>query len=232
MVTKGKLPQTPSAKKVLEYAIDEARRLNHNYMGSEHLLLGLLREEAGVAAQVLVNLGLRLEVVRHGILSLLGTSTAPATPMPSAPAEFLDLPGEVARALTELQAQIARLNFQKEEAVAEQEFYRAALLRDQADKLKKEAQALRRDWYTRYIIDPSWLTGSGGKIATLANDIATSGRWEDLPALGADLKAAGCADAEILVHCRQPGPHTDHCWVVDLLLRSQARTTDGTDEHG
>ena len=56
----GKLPQTPRAKKVIEYAIDEARQLNHNYVGTEHLLLGLLREEAGVAAKGLVNLGLRL----------------------------------------------------------------------------------------------------------------------------------------------------------------------------
>ena len=44
MVTMGKLPQTPRAKKVIEYAIEEARNLNHNYVGTEHLLLGLLRE--------------------------------------------------------------------------------------------------------------------------------------------------------------------------------------------
>ena len=49
MVTMGKLPQTPRAKKVLEYAIEEARNLNHNYVGTEHLLLGLLREQDGVA---------------------------------------------------------------------------------------------------------------------------------------------------------------------------------------
>lgn len=53
----GKLPQTPRAKKVIEYAIEEARNLNHNWIGTEHILLGLLREEAGVAAQVLTNLG-------------------------------------------------------------------------------------------------------------------------------------------------------------------------------
>ena len=58
MVTMGKLPQTPRAKKVIEYAIEEARNLNHNYVGTEHLLLGLLREHDGVAAQVLMNLGL------------------------------------------------------------------------------------------------------------------------------------------------------------------------------
>ena len=72
MVTMGKLPQTPQAKKVIEYAIEEARNLNHNYVGTEHLLLGLLREQEGVAAQVLMNLNLKLEEVREEVLNLLG----------------------------------------------------------------------------------------------------------------------------------------------------------------
>ncbi|MDP1661988.1 MAG: Clp protease N-terminal domain-containing protein, partial [Phycisphaerales bacterium] len=72
MVTMGRLPQTPRAKKVIEYAIEEARNLNHNYVGTEHLLLGLLREHDGVAAQVLMNLGLKLEQVREEVLNLLG----------------------------------------------------------------------------------------------------------------------------------------------------------------
>ncbi len=70
--TPGKLPQTPRAKKVIEYSIEEARNFNHNYVGTEHLLLGLLREQEGVAAQVLMNLGLRLEDVREEVLNLLG----------------------------------------------------------------------------------------------------------------------------------------------------------------
>jgi ATP-dependent Clp protease ATP-binding subunit ClpC len=72
MVTMGKLPQTPRAKKVIEYSMDEARNLGHNYVGTEHILLGLLREQEGVAAQVLMNLGLKLEDVREEVLSLLG----------------------------------------------------------------------------------------------------------------------------------------------------------------
>jgi ATP-dependent Clp protease ATP-binding subunit ClpC len=72
MVTIGKLPQSPRAKKVVEYAIDEARALNHNYVGTEHILLGLLRETEGIAAQVLLSLGLKLEEVRQEILNLLG----------------------------------------------------------------------------------------------------------------------------------------------------------------
>jgi ATP-dependent Clp protease ATP-binding subunit ClpC len=72
MVTMGKLPQTPRAKKVIEYSMEEARHLNHNYVGTEHILLGLLREQEGVAAQVLMNLGLKLEEVREEVLNLLG----------------------------------------------------------------------------------------------------------------------------------------------------------------
>jgi len=72
MVTMGKLPQTPRAKKVIEYSMEEARNLGHNYVGTEHILLGLLREQEGVAAQVLMNLGLKLEDVREEVLNLLG----------------------------------------------------------------------------------------------------------------------------------------------------------------
>src|SRR5476651_2493332 len=78
MVTMGKLPQTPRAKKVIEYSIEEARTLNHNYVGTEHLLLGLLREQEGVAAQVLMNLGLKLEDVRSEVLEFLGATEAAA----------------------------------------------------------------------------------------------------------------------------------------------------------
>ena len=77
MVTMGKLPQTPRAKKVIEYSIEEARNLNHNYVGTEHILLGLLREHDGVAAQVLMNLGLKLEEVRDEVLNLLGAGVEP-----------------------------------------------------------------------------------------------------------------------------------------------------------
>src|ERR1700723_2496271 len=80
MVTMGKLPQTPRAKKVIEYAIEEARNLNHNYVGTEHLLLGLLREHDGVAAQVLINLGLKLEEVREEVLNLLGAGVESEEP--------------------------------------------------------------------------------------------------------------------------------------------------------
>ncbi len=71
MVTLGKLPQTPRAKKVIEYAYEESRNLGHNYVGTEHLLLGLLGEKEGIAAQILLNLGLKLEEVHEAINNLL-----------------------------------------------------------------------------------------------------------------------------------------------------------------
>ncbi|MGD8867137.1 MAG: ATP-dependent Clp protease ATP-binding subunit [Gemmatimonadales bacterium] len=71
--TIGELPYTSRAKKVLEFAVAEAREMSHSYVGTEHLLLGLLREEKGVAAQVLESLGVTLEQAREQTLKLLGT---------------------------------------------------------------------------------------------------------------------------------------------------------------
>ncbi len=80
-VISGDIPFTPKAKKVIELAMDEARSLGHNYVGTEHILLGLIREGEGVASQVLLNLGLDLGRVRNEIMELLGTA------MPGTPAE-------------------------------------------------------------------------------------------------------------------------------------------------
>ncbi|MEI8176220.1 MAG: Clp protease N-terminal domain-containing protein, partial [Candidatus Omnitrophota bacterium] len=74
-VISGDIPFTPKAKKVIELAMDEARNLGHNYIGTEHLLLGLIREGEGVASQVLVNLGLDLGKVREEVMQLLGSAT-------------------------------------------------------------------------------------------------------------------------------------------------------------
>jgi ATP-dependent Clp protease ATP-binding subunit ClpA len=65
------LPYTSRAKKVLELAMDEARHLGHSYVGSEHLLLGLIREEKGIAAQVLARAGVTLDTVRAGVVDFL-----------------------------------------------------------------------------------------------------------------------------------------------------------------
>ena len=71
------LPYTPRAKKVLELSLEEARNLGHHYIGTEHLLLGLLREHDGYAAQALMNLGLKLEDVREEVHNFLGSDFQP-----------------------------------------------------------------------------------------------------------------------------------------------------------
>ncbi len=73
------LPYTSRAKKVLELAMTEARELNHSYVGTEHLLLGLLREEKGIAAQVLTDAGVNLEQSRAETLRLLGSDMPQAS---------------------------------------------------------------------------------------------------------------------------------------------------------
>lgn len=66
------LSQAPQTKKILEYAMDEACKLNHDYVGTEHLLLGIMRDGEGLAAQILINLGLNLDVVRLQVRKIFG----------------------------------------------------------------------------------------------------------------------------------------------------------------
>ncbi|HHY70610.1 MAG TPA: AAA family ATPase, partial [Thermoanaerobacterales bacterium] len=68
----GPIGYTPRAKRVMELAMDESRKLGHNYVGTEHILLGLIREGEGVAAQVLTNLGVSLDIAQAEVLNLLG----------------------------------------------------------------------------------------------------------------------------------------------------------------
>ncbi|MGD8394473.1 MAG: ATP-dependent Clp protease ATP-binding subunit [Candidatus Eiseniibacteriota bacterium] len=77
-LTIGEIPFTPRAKRVLELSVDEARQLGHNYVGTEHLLLGLIREGEGIAARVLLELGVDRKKVREETLKLLGSSSSSA----------------------------------------------------------------------------------------------------------------------------------------------------------
>lgn len=96
VITMGRLPETPRAKKVIEYSFEEARNLKRNYLGTEHILLGLLREADGVAAQVLLNLGLKLEEVR---VKMLRMKESPAP----------DQADKVAVAVTDLEIHLGKL---------------------------------------------------------------------------------------------------------------------------
>ncbi len=132
---------TPRAQKVIEFAIDEARNLNHNYVGTEHLLLGLLREEEGVAAQVLLNLGLRLDGVYEELQHVLGGNFPKEADNhqgePNPYAELQGLPEFVFPILRAIDYQIADLEGEKENLVSELEFEKAAGLLNQVNKMKK-----------------------------------------------------------------------------------------------
>ena len=89
----GEIGLTPRAKKVIELAVDEARRLNHHYIGTEHLLLGLVREGEGIAAGVLESLGVSLEKVRQQVIQVLNQSTYSSQPKQSSATPFVDAMG-------------------------------------------------------------------------------------------------------------------------------------------
>ncbi len=158
------LLQTPRAKRIIEYALEEARGLNHNYVGTEHLLLGLIREAEGVAGQVLLNFGVRLDDARNEIIKLNKREPGAPNAQQSPTADWETsrfgaralgrVVGQVARAIglgnrssdpsaigpvipKDLEAEIERLTVAKEDAVAKMDFKRAAELRDQADELKR-----------------------------------------------------------------------------------------------
>jgi hypothetical protein len=102
----GHIPFTPRAKKVLELSLREALQLGHNYIGTEHILLGLIREGEGVAAQVLVRLGADLNVVRRTVISLAARA-GPEPDVPRVPARARTGPrGDI---FAELSAIAARL---------------------------------------------------------------------------------------------------------------------------
>ena len=101
-VSQGQIPFTPRAKKVLELSLEAAQGLGHNYIGTEHLLLGLLREGEGIAAQVLGRLGVEYDAAREEIQELVGSGTeSDATPS-AVPVPELIRPDESSRAVVKL----------------------------------------------------------------------------------------------------------------------------------
>lgn len=125
MVTMGKLPQTPRLRKAIEYAMEEARNLQHQYVGTEHILLGLLRDPEGLAAVTLISLGLKLEDVREEVLALLGAVTE-----------------ESETALTEAVVWHAELNTDLTDELA--------TLRSENEHLKREVLRMHAEYRTLY----------------------------------------------------------------------------------
>jgi ATP-dependent Clp protease ATP-binding subunit ClpC len=87
LVSMGQLPFTPRAKRVLELSMEEASNLGHNYIGTEHILLGLLRESEGIAARVLTGMNVKLDEVREEVLEFLGAEINPEEASEGDPAQ-------------------------------------------------------------------------------------------------------------------------------------------------
>ncbi len=162
----GHIPFTPQAKKVMELSLREALRLGHNYIGTEHILLGLIREGDGVAARVLVMLGADLDRVRRQVMKLLHGRQADE-PGPAGPAEreLRLLPAVQARLEAierrlaaieqragtgpdtgDLDRQIAAVRAEKEAAIEAQDFPQAASLRNREKDLLAGKAAREEEW--------------------------------------------------------------------------------------
>jgi ATP-dependent Clp protease ATP-binding subunit ClpC len=165
----GHIPFTPRAKKVLELSLSESLRLGHGYIGTEHILLGLIREGDGVAAQVLVKLGADLNRVREQVLQLLhgyhGPDAESAGSQPGGraraglPDDALARFDALDRRLTalerwvsmqpdleDLDQEIAQVRRDKEAATARQDSQVATALRDKEKQLLADRADREKEW--------------------------------------------------------------------------------------
>ena len=162
----GHIPFTPRAKKVLELSLRESRQLGHDYIGTEHILLGLLREGEGVAAQVLARLGADLNRVRQQVIELLHGRRGEEPAAPAAGGRERRSPPEIASRLDaigwrlsaveqrtgtgpdtgELDQQIEQVLRDRHAAVDAQDYERAASLRDREKDLLAQQAARQQEW--------------------------------------------------------------------------------------
>ena len=132
-VTHGQIPFTPRAKRVLELSLCEAARLGHNYVGTEHVLLGLAREDDGLAAMMLLDYGLDGDAIRAAVEGVLrGGKVEVGMPRGLTPSEREAGAGE-----SELAAELERIRGEKADAIEADEFERAARLRDEERRLRR-----------------------------------------------------------------------------------------------
>lgn len=132
-VVPGEIGLTPRSKKVIELAIDEARNMNHNYIGTEHLLLGLVREGEGIAADVLESLNVSLEKVRTETVQVLGQSAI---------AQKIEIP---VQPLQDAMMALESVVREKEQAIQQQQYKLAAELRDREMRLRDRISELERE---------------------------------------------------------------------------------------
>jgi ATP-dependent Clp protease ATP-binding subunit ClpA len=140
MTPTGHIPFTPRAKKVMELSLREALQLGHNYIGTEHILLGLVRESEGVAAQVLTGFGADYARVREQVVRLLTGEGEQAGPR----ARLVRM--TVPEDLRELEEQVAQVRRQKQAAIEAGDVDRAAALRDRERQLLADRARREREW--------------------------------------------------------------------------------------
>jgi ATP-dependent Clp protease ATP-binding subunit ClpC len=150
-LTTGQIPFTPRAKKVLELSLREALALRHNYIGSEHILLGLVREGKGVANRILLDLGADGETIHNAVLATLsGPEPAPE----DIPAEEEAVELKSPPLAPEVVAELNRLVAEKHRLIESQQFEEAARLRATEMPLRSAAARLARAW-RRHTSEPS-----------------------------------------------------------------------------
>ena len=156
----GALPFTPRAKKVLELSLRESKQLGHNYIGTEHILLGLIREGSGVAAQVLVKLGADLHRVRQQVIQLLhGRAAERPGPGVQVRPEMFEQRLRHCRVgigpdTSDLDEQIEVVRAEKEAAIDAQDFEQAVSLRDRETQLLAAKAARREQWAAEHPAQP------------------------------------------------------------------------------
>ena len=138
----GHIPFTPRAKKVLELSLRESQQLGHNYIGTEHVLLGLIREGEGVAAQVLVKLSADLSRARGLVIQLLSGYAGGPEAVARTRLVRMTVPDD----LREAEEQLDQVRRQKEAAIDAEDFGRAAALRDAEKELLRRLAEREREW--------------------------------------------------------------------------------------
>jgi ATP-dependent Clp protease ATP-binding subunit ClpA len=201
----GHIPFTPRAKKVMELASREATELGHNYIGTEHILLGLIREGGGVAAQVMLQLGADLARVRRQVVELLypsGRGVTSYSPRLGKRARARLLDDALARVdaldrrlsaierwlgmrpnLADVDQEIAVVRREKEAAIDTQDFEAAAALRDREKELLTARASREKEW------------------------AAATG---DRPSLAAEFDRVNAELERLRAMLRQHGPETDN----------------------
>jgi ATP-dependent Clp protease ATP-binding subunit ClpA len=143
----GHIPFTPRAKKVLELSLRESKQLGHDYIGTEHILLGLIREGDGVAAQVLVKLGADRKRVRQQVIQLLhGRAAEEPGPGVEVRPEMAEQQAGTGPGTSDLDEQIEAARTEKEAAIEAQDFERAVAQRDREKQLRAAKAARQEQW--------------------------------------------------------------------------------------